>query len=455
MVDLFAGEKIDSNEFLNENVTFYAVWSTKLVGINFDNSLAGQQSGIRYFPVGEKIGNIDGNNYYDENYTYKFVGWFTEIDGGIQITSDHIVEEISDGVTLYAHYEILPNVRPDTVSITVVKSDLGKTSLNGIDTTLGKSVSVDKNSSITLKAVANAGAEFLGWKQGNKLVSIDEEYVTTATDNMTFTPLFIKSEETKFTVVFVDLYGNVISSQTVSDGKDVVIPQAPIYPGYLFSEWSISENQISSLTDGKTIRANYTKDVSQTYTIKANGATISVGGKEYQDIATGVSYDAKVTVGKQGVTSWKIGDSTVAYGEKYTFYCAANIELTAVEGKNEEAKTQIAIISTNRPSSQAPDVLFIATRSIADGETVEKQGFIYGKNALASDLTLENVGKSASGANPGTIKVIYNNKSSNQIGLNYGLIAMSGNIGARAFVVTKDASGKEKVTYSNASIYTY
>lgn len=81
MVDLFAGEKIDSNEFLNENVTFYAVWSTKLVGINFDNSLAGQQSGIRYFPVGEKIGNIDGDNYYDENYTYKFVGWFTEIDG--------------------------------------------------------------------------------------------------------------------------------------------------------------------------------------------------------------------------------------------------------------------------------------------------------------------------------------------------------------------------------------
>ena len=99
MVDLFAGEKIDSNEFLNENVTFYAVWSTKLVGINFDNSLAGQQSGIRYFPVGEKIGNIDGDNYYDENYTYKFVGWFTEIDGGIQITSDYIVEEISDGVT--------------------------------------------------------------------------------------------------------------------------------------------------------------------------------------------------------------------------------------------------------------------------------------------------------------------------------------------------------------------
>ncbi len=455
MVDLFVGEKIDSNEFLNENVTFYAVWSSKLVGINFDNSLAGQQSGIKYFPVGEKIGDIAGSDYYDENYTYKFVGWFTEIDGGIQITSDYIVEEISDGVTLYAHYEILPNIRPDTVSITVVKSDLGKTSLNGIDTTLGKSISVDVNSSITLKAVANAGAEFLGWKQGNKLVSVDEEYTTTAMDNMTFTPLFIKSEVTKFTVVFIDLYGNVISSQTVSDGKDVVIPQAPIYPGYAFSAWSMSENEISSLTDGRTIRANYKKNTSQTYTVKANGAAISVGGKEYQDIATGISYDAKVTVSKAGATSWKIGDSTVAYGEKYTFYCAANIELTAVKDENEEAKTQIAIISTNRPSGQSPDVLFIATRSIADGETVVNQGFIYGKNALPSDLTLDNVGKSASGTNPGTIKVIYNNKSSNQIGLNYGLTAMSGSIGARAFVVTKDASGNEKITYSNASMYTY
>mgnify|MGYP000496681678 CR=1 FL=1 len=88
------------------------------------------------------------------------------------------------------------------------------------------------------------------------------------------------------------------------------------------------------------------------------------------------------------------------------------------------------------------DVLFIATRSIADGETVEKQGFIYGKNALASDLTLENVGKSASGANSGTIKVIYNNKSSNQIGLNYGLIAMSGNIGARAFDIAGAFGGE-------------
>ena len=350
--------------------------------------------------------------------------------------------------------KVLPQLKG--YDITVAKTAYGTTTLNSEDATNGKTTKVPANSTVTLTAQANEGAEFVGWKVANKLVSTNETYSFTAVADTEVTPVFTETAESTFVVVFIDMYGNVVSTQEVASGADIKVPAtAPIYPGYTFKGWALTNDEITALTEGKTIRAIYEKDATQTYTVKAAGATITVNGTDYTDKAENVAYDAKVTVTKAGATSWTVNGATVGYGESYSFFCASDIELTAVTKADDTSKTQVAIVSTTRPSATDCDVLFVATRTVADNETVYSQGFVYGKNVTASDLTLENVGNTASGTNPGKVRVIYNNINASQIGLNYGLTAKTGVAGARAFVVTKDADGHVHTYYSEASLYDY
>ena len=350
--------------------------------------------------------------------------------------------------------KVLPQLKG--YDITVTKTAYGTTTLNSEDATNGKTTKVPANSTVTLTAQANEGAEFVGWKVANKLVSTNETYSFTAVADTEVTPVFTETAESTFVVVFIDMYGNVVSTQEVTSGANIDVPAtAPIYPGYTFKGWALTNDEITALTEGKTIRAIYEKDATQTYTVKAAGATITVNGTDYTDKAENVAYDAKVTVTKAGATSWTVNGATVGYGESYSFFCASDIELTAVTKADDTSKTQVAIVSTTRPSATDCDVLFVATRTVADNETVVSQGFVYGKNVTASDLTLENVGKTASGTNPGKVRVIYNNTNASQIGLNYGLTAKTGVAGARAFVVTKDADGNVHTYYSEASLYDY
>lgn len=350
--------------------------------------------------------------------------------------------------------KVLPQLKG--YDITVTKTAYGTTTLNSEDATNGKTTKVLANSTVTLTAQANEGAEFVGWKVANKLVSTNETYSFTAVADTEVTPVFTETAESTFVVVFIDMYGNVVSTQEVISGANIDVPAtAPIYPGYTFKGWALTNDEITALTEGKTIRAIYEKDATQTYTVKAAGATITVNGTDYTDKAENVAYDAKVTVTKAGATSWTVNGATVGYGESYSFFCASDIELTAVTKADDTSKTQVAIVSTTRPSATDCDVLFVATRTVADNETVVSQGFVYGKNVTASDLTLENVGKTASGTNPGKVRVIYNNTNASQIGLNYGLTAKTGVAGARAFVVTKDADGNVHTYYSEASLYDY
>ena len=350
--------------------------------------------------------------------------------------------------------KVLPQLKG--YDITVTKTAYGTTTLNSEDATNGKTTKVLANSTVTLTAQANEGAEFVGWKVANKLVSTNETYSFTAVADTEVTPVFTETAESTFVVVFIDMYGNVVSTQEVTSGANIDVPAtAPIYPGYTFKGWALTNDEITALTEGKTIRAIYEKDATQTYTVKAAGATITVNGTDYTGKAENVAYDAKVTVTKAGATSWTVNGATVGYGESYSFFCASDIELTAVTKADDTSKTQVAIVSTTRPSATDCDVLFVATRTVADNETVVSQGFVYGKNVTASDLALENVGNTASGTNPGKVRVIYNNTNASQLGLNYGLTAKTGVAGARAFVVTKDADGNVHTYYSEPSLYDY
>lgn len=340
------------------------------------------------------------------------------------------------------------------VVVTVASTKLGTTTLNDADATNGANARLAVGDKVVLTAKANnETGEFVGWKVGNKIVSDEASFVTYATADITYEPVFAEKADTSFTVVFVDPYGNVIDTQTVDSAADITVPTEPVFPGYTFTGWSMTPEEISKLTDGATIYAQYKKDDVAKYTVTANdGATITVNGAEVASPAQ-VAYDTKVSVHKDGAQAWKLADGTVVgYGDTYTFFCGSNIELTPVMTAVQQ-KTTVKILSAT-PIEGTVKVSFLATRNVAPGETVVKQGFIYGKNLADSELTLENVGNKGAADNAGTVKILYNKNSAEQIALDYGLSKRDGKISVRAFVITK-ADGTLKPTMSDVETYTY
>lgn len=340
------------------------------------------------------------------------------------------------------------------VVVTVASTKLGTTTLNDADATNGANARLAVGDKVVLTAKANnETGEFVGWKVGNKIVSDEASFVTYATADITYEPVFAEKADTSFTVVFVDPYGNVIDTQTVDSAADITVPTEPVFPGYTFTGWSMTPEEISKLTDGATIYAQYKKDDVAKYTVTANdGATITVNGAEVASPAQ-VAYDTKVSVHKDGAQAWKLADGTVVgYGDTYTFFCGSNIELTPVMTAVQQ-KTTVKILSAT-PIEGTVKVSFLATRNVAPGETVVNQGFIYGKNLADSELTLENVGNKGADANAGTVKILYNKNSAEQIALDYGLSKRDGKISVRAFVITK-AGGTLKPTMSDVETYTY
>ena len=265
------------------------------------------------------------------------------------------------------------------VVVTVASTTLGSITLNGADATKGANARLAVGDDVTLTAKANTETgEFVGWKVGTKIVSTDETYKTVATANITYEAVFAEKVDETFTVVFVDPYGNVISTQPVTSGADIKVPTAPTLIGYTFTGWSMNEEEISKLTDGATIYAQYKKDDVAKYTVTApEGATLTVDGVETASPAT-VAYDAKVSVHKDGVAAWQVDGVTVAYGDTYTFFCGSDMNLVAVDNVVEQ-KTTVVITGVNEIAGSV-QVSFAASRNVAPGETVVKQGFIYGKD---------------------------------------------------------------------------
>ena len=341
------------------------------------------------------------------------------------------------------------------VVVTVASTKLGTITLNGADATNGANARLAVGDDVVLTAKANnETGEFVGWKVGNKIVSDEATFKTAAAADITYEAVFAEKVDETFTVVFVDPYGNVISTQPVTNGSAITIPDAPKITGYTFTGWSMTEEEISKLTDGATIYAQYKKDDVAKYTVTApEGATLTVDGVETASPAQ-VAYDAKVSVHKDGAEAWKLADGTVVgYGDTYTFFCGSDMSLEA-EMTAVKKETTVVITGVNEIADSV-QVSFAATRNVAPGETVVQQGFVYGKNLADSELTLENVGNKGAAANAGTVKILYTKNSAQDIALRYGLAKKDGKVSARAFVITKTADGSLKPTMSNIESYTY
>lgn len=340
------------------------------------------------------------------------------------------------------------------VTVTVNAVENGSVTLAGQDVTAGGSKKFAENGTYTLVATPNEDCTFVGWQTGNKIVSTDATYTTVAIADVTYTPVFAESAKpVQFT--FVDMFNNVISSQSVASGADVKIPQAPTYTGYTFTGWSADEATIKAATSSMTVYAQYEKDAAATYTVTTDAdATVAYGSNSAQGTLADIPYGTQVTVSKADATAWAIDGKIVAYGDSYTFYVASDVTVKAASATTQAPV--VAAVSANQVAGSYK-VEFVATRAMVDGCTYLKSGFVYGKNLTDADLTLANVGKKGSADNSGVVKAAYANSTegSTQFILSYGISAQTGTASAKAFLTYKDQNGKVKTVYSDVMNHTY
>lgn len=340
------------------------------------------------------------------------------------------------------------------VTVTVNAVENGSVTLAGQDVTAGGSKKFAENGTYTLVATPNENCTFVGWQTGNKIVSTDATYTTVAIADVTYTPVFAESAKpVQFT--FVDMFNNVISSQSVASGADVKIPQAPTYTGYTFTGWSADEATIKAATSSMTVYAQYEKDAAATYTVTTDAdATVAYGSNSAQGTLADVPYGTQVTVSKEGATAWAIDGKIVAYGDSYTFYVASDVTVKAASATTQAPV--VAAVSANQVAGSYK-VEFVATRAMVDGCTYLKSGFVYGKNLADADLSLANVGKKGSADNSGVVKAAYANSTegSTQFILSYGISAQTGTASAKAFLTYRDQNGKVQTVYSDVMNHTY
>lgn len=338
------------------------------------------------------------------------------------------------------------------ISVTVEAVDLGTATINDEAVTAENvTINVAANADVTLTATPVEGAEFVGWEVNGKIVSTEANYTAKALANIVYTPVFQLVEDTdgtEFTVVFTDKFGNVISTQTVASGADIVIPAVPDVAGYTAAGWSLSDEEIQALTEATTITAKYERIVENTYTVTATGATISTQYVEAEDTVSEIGYNTLVTVTAPGATAWKMGDTTVAYGETYSFYIGTDMNLTPVFDAVTATPTVAAVSVTEIGSENALKASFLATREMTDDCTYVNAGFVYAANPASNEITLADV-------NGTDVMAAYCATESNQFALSVGLQAQTGTIVARAFLAYVDADGATQVVYADPQTYTY
>lgn len=342
----------------------------------------------------------------------------------------------------------------DSYKISTQGTDMGTLRFNDVDVTGGGSVDVKKGTSCTLSATPNDSCSFVGWQYSNKLVSSDAQYNFIPFSDAEYNPVFSDNSNTK-TFIFMDTFSNVISYQTVDDPKDVVVPKPPVYSGYKFLNWSYSEEQIHNANSSLTIYAVYESDNSVQYNVNASGCSIEVDGASYSDSAQ-VPYGSWVTVTSPDATAFLCDKEIVGYGNTYSFYVSSDITLETTTDDVEQIPV-VSIVAKNY-NENSGRVEFSATRSVVgEGNELVASGFVYGKNMNDADLTVENVGKTGTGNDSGTVKMVINRDTNpdGQFILVYGISSKVGDACAKAFVTYKDSEGKVNTVYSDMVVYSY
>lgn len=233
------GDKVTADTVANGNMTVYAQWERIIPTYTVSYDVNGGNESYRDATVSEggKVA-LPADPTRDG---HKFLGWFTERNGGSEVSSDTVV---TGNMTVHAHWErIIPTY---TVSYDV----------NGGNGSYSPTT-VKEGEKITLPAdPTREGYEFLGWftaPTGGDRVTGD----TVVTGTMTLYAHWDEIETT-FALTYDTDGGEHIDSVTLADGDKLPLP-TPTRRGYTFLGWYDAKTGGNRLVPGtSTISGNMT-----------------------------------------------------------------------------------------------------------------------------------------------------------------------------------------------------
>ena len=243
---------------------------------------------------------------------YEFDGWYTNENlEGSQVTSISLGEE--DNKTYYAKWAI----NSYTLELTRSNALAGSVTGSGIK---------EYNSEVTITATTNPGYTFIGWYNGEDLVSS----LATYTFNMPASDLSYEAKwEANQNTLSFDSNGGAgeMSSVLVETNETINLPKNTFTRiGYTFVGWSTSEiGEVEYLDE-----ANYTMGTLASYTLYAKWAKPSTEGLMFE-LKEDNTYEV---IGYQGISTEIIIEHTyrektiTSIGDKAFSYCSSLSTIT-------------------------------------------------------------------------------------------------------------------------------
>jgi len=255
-----SGELITNSTIANiENAqVLYAHWSANKYTVTFDPNKGSVLTTSKQVTYDSTYGVLPipsrkGNN---------FIGWYTEADGGIQITENTIVRLLADQ-TLYAHWE------EKTYSVTAIAN-------NDTYGTVSGSGTYAINSLVTLTAIANEHYHFVKWSDGN----INATRNIAVTKDTSFIANFAKDQ---FTISASGTNGTFTGTGTYDYGTQITLTAVP-YAHYHFVQWGDGNTNASrsiTITENKTFTAVFAIDQFDIAVSAVNGNVTGGGTYDY------------------------------------------------------------------------------------------------------------------------------------------------------------------------------
>ena len=142
----------------------------------------------------------------------------------------------------------------------------------------------NEGSQATIEATANTGYGFTGWQLSGSVVSTDNPYSFTVTEDATYTAVFAELSQHSITVVQAAEGGSISADQTTAYAGDVITLTATPAENYFFAEWdvvdgsnntiTVTSNQFTMPDSDVTVTASFTQGFNVTLVQTENG-TIS------------------------------------------------------------------------------------------------------------------------------------------------------------------------------------
>ncbi len=224
--------KISSDTLIRDNTTVFAHWTPLTFIVSFDADSGRCDEKTRRVPFDEKLGKLP----VPEKEGHKFLGWFTSLSGGTEVTAASTLSEASD-LTLYAHWL--------SESVKVSFDPCGGSCL-----TESKGV-VFGSSYGTLPAAVRTGYTFEGWFSA-PVDGIKTEAYTRVTVNAPHT-LYARWTAIEYLITFDPGKGTTaVEKKLVAFDSSYGELPVPERRGYTFSGWFTDKEGGDHITE-KTI----------------------------------------------------------------------------------------------------------------------------------------------------------------------------------------------------------